>query len=117
MKVIGIALAFNGLDLVTGFISAVKEKDIMSSKLRNGLFKKAGFIFCYVLAWLLDTHGQVLGFAFPVKLLPVVIGYVVLIECVSIIENICRLNPDLLPEKLIELFHIGGLIRDEHEID
>ena len=44
-----IALVFNGLDILSGFIAAIKEKRVQSSKLRDGLFKKVGFIFCYVL--------------------------------------------------------------------
>ena len=55
-----VALIFNALDLVTGLVSAVKTKDIQSSKLRDGLFKKVGFIFCYFVAWLVDTQGHVI---------------------------------------------------------
>lgn len=103
-----IALIFNGLDLLTGIVSAVKSKDIKSAKLRDGLFKKVGFMFCYFVAWLVDTEGQVIGFQFGVNILPVIILYVCTTELVSILENICKINPDLLPEKLMELFHITG---------
>ena len=92
MKSIGFALIFNGLDLATGFLTAVKQKDIQSSKLRDGLFKKAGFL--------------MIGFSLNFPILPVVITYAVTTELVSIIENISRLNPDLLPEKLQEMFHV-----------
>lgn len=103
-----IALIFNGLDLLTGIVSAVKSKDIKSAKLRDGLFKKVGFMFCYFVAWLVDTEGQVIGFQFGVNILPVIILYACTTELVSILENICKINPDLLPEKLMELFHITG---------
>lgn len=103
-----IALIFNGLDLLTGIVSAVKSKDIKSAKLRDGLFKKVGFMFCYFVAWLVDTEGHVIGFQFGVNILPVIILYVCTTELVSILENICKINPDLLPEKLMELFHITG---------
>ena len=43
-----VALVFNGLDLVTGIITAVKNHEIQSSKLRDGLFKKVGFLLCYL---------------------------------------------------------------------
>ena len=71
-----VALVFNLLDLCTGIITAVKLKDIQSSKLRDGLFKKVGFL------------------------------YVCTTALVSILENICKINPDILPEKLMKLFHI-----------
>lgn len=46
MKIILVALFFNGLDLVTGIVGALREgEQIKSNKLRDGLFKKVGFIF------------------------------------------------------------------------
>lgn len=103
---IGIALVFNAIDIVSGIVSGVKNKDIQSSKLRDGLFKKVGFIFCYLLAWIVDTYGTMIGFQISVKILPIIILYVCTTELVSIIENICKINPDLLPSKLMEMFHI-----------
>lgn len=102
-----VALVFNGLDLITGIIYAVKEKDLKSSKLRDGLFKKIGFILCYTCAWLVDNFGYYIGFDITVQILPVVVGYACLTELVSILENISRINSDLLPEKLMELFNIA----------
>lgn len=101
-----IALGFNGLDLLTGFVSAVKNKEIQSDKLRDGLFKKIGFMFCYFIAWILDEYGVLIGFEVGVKLLPIVIFYTCTTELVSILENINKINPDLLPGKLMEMFHV-----------
>lgn len=106
-----VALIFNALDLVTGLVSAVKNKDIQSSKLRDGLFKKVGFIFCYFVAWLVDTQGHVIGFRLGVTILPVIILYVCTTELVSILENISKINSDILPEKLMELFHITDITK------
>ena len=103
-----IALVFNFLDLTTGIITAVKNKDIQSAKLRDGLFKKVGFILCYFVAWLVDTHGAKIGFQFGVSILPIIILYVCTTELVSILENICKINTDILPEKLMKLFHINN---------
>ena len=102
-----IALVFNALDLLTGIISAVKNRDIKSSKLRDGLFKKVGFMLCYFVAWLVDTQGTKIGFHFGVSILPIIILYVCTTELVSILENICKINPDILSEKLLEMFHIS----------
>lgn len=107
-----IALIFNGLDLVTGIISAIKEKDIQSAKLRDGLFKKVGFMLCYFVAWLVDTEGELIGFKFGVEILPIIILYACTTELVSILENISKINPDILPEKLMELFHITGVTKE-----
>lgn len=101
-----VALVFNALDIISGVIAGVKNKQIQSSKLRDGLFKKVGFIFCYVLAWLVDTQGSMIGFNLSVSILPIIILYVCTTELVSIIENICKINPDLLPSKLLDMFQI-----------
>lgn len=109
-----VALIFNALDLLTGIITAVRNKDIQSSKLRDGLFKKVGFILCYFVAWLIDTYGQVVGFQFSVAILPIIILYVCTTELVSILENISKINPDILPDKLMSLFHISDLNEEEN---
>lgn len=100
-----IALAFNALDLVTGFIAALKNKKVESSKLRDGLFKKVGFMFCYFIGWLVDTQGYRVGFNIS-NVLPIIILYSCTTELVSIIENICKINPDILPEKLMSIFNL-----------
>lgn len=102
-----IALIFNAIDLLSGIIGAYRNKDIQSSKLRDGLFKKVGFILCYFMAWLIDTEGYQVGFELGARILPVVLGYACLTESVSIIENINIINPDLLPENLLKLFHLN----------
>lgn len=101
-----VALIFNATDIVAGIISALKMKNIMSSKLRDGLFKKIGFILCYFLAWMIDNYSSFIGFKLGVNVLPAIILYVCTTESVSIIENICIINSDLIPDKLAELFHI-----------
>lgn len=101
------ALAFNLLDLLTGIVSAIKDKEIKSSRLRDGLFKKVGFILCYVVAWGIDTYGYLVGFDLSVPILPVVVLYSCTTELVSILENISKINPDLLPGKLMEMFHVS----------
>lgn len=103
-----VALVFNALDILTGIVSAIKNKDIKSAKLRDGLFKKVGFIFCYFTAWLVDGYGDVIGFKLGVAILPVIVLYVCTTELVSILENISKINSDLLPGKLMELFHISN---------
>ena len=103
-----IALVFNGLDLFSGLIQAVKLKEVKSSKLRDGLFKKVGFMLCYFVAWVVDHYGSVVGFTLSVDVLPIIVAYVCATELTSIIENICKINPDILPEKLCSIFEISG---------
>lgn len=101
-----IALIFNVFDFIIGFISAVKSNNVQSSKMRDGLFKKIGFIACYALAFLVDTYGTQVGLNIGVSTLPIIVTYTCLTEIVSIIENIGKINPDILPDFLTKLFNI-----------
>lgn len=113
MRGVVITLILNVTDLVTGIIVAVKHKEVESAKLRDGLFKKVGFIICYFVAWLIDNHAKDIGFALTTQILPVMLVYASTTEIVSIIENTAKLNPDLLPEKLMDIFKIGGNNNDK----
>lgn len=113
IEMIIIALIFNGLDFTTGLIQAFKNKDLHSSKLRNGLFKKSAFLLCYILAWLIDVYGGVIGLSISVRVLPIIIGYTVFTEIISIIENISLINEDILPETLEKLLHINNINKEE----
>lgn len=106
MHGIAVALVFNATDLVTGIISAIKKHDLQSSKLRDGIFKKVGFLICYFLALMIDLYGSEVGFHLNVELLPVVLCFVCLTETISVIENLAKIT-DIVPEKLLSLFHIS----------
>lgn len=111
MKIILVALIFNGLDLITGIVGAIRDgEQIKSSKLRDGLFKKVGFIFCYTLGIVINYAETFLTLPFGVDLVPVICIYAIVTEVVSIIENISKINPDILPDKLKELigYNEGG---------
>lgn len=103
-----IALLFNTLDVVTGIIGAIKNREIKSTKLRDGLFNKVGFILCYVISYLVDRYGVLIGFDITIPILPCVILYVCTTELVSIIENLSKINSEIIPKKLYELFNLKG---------
>lgn len=109
MKIILVALVFNGLDLVTGIVGALREgEQIQSSKLRDGLFKKVGFIFCYALGIVINYAETYLTLPFGIDLVPVICTYAIITEVVSIIENISKINSDILPDKLKALIGYKG---------
>lgn len=106
MNGIAVALFFNFLDLLTGIVYAVKEKEIESVKLRNGIFKKSGFIFCYILGYMFDRYSVYFGVSVAYKVLPVILAYVLITELCSIIENIHKINSEILPQKLLQFFNV-----------
>lgn len=109
MRIILIALIFNGLDLITGIVGALRDgEQIKSSKLRDGLFKKVGFIFCYTLGIMINYAENFLTLPFGIDLVPVICTYAIITEVVSIIENIAKINPDILPDKLKKIIGYNG---------
>lgn len=104
-----IALAFNGLDFLTGMVKGWKnDGGLSSTKLRDGLFKKVGFVLCYLLAYLINYAGHYIDLGIDIDLLPIICGYVILTEIVSIIENISQINGNLVPDVLKKLIGVDN---------
>lgn len=99
-----IALALMGLDILLGLAGAVKNKDVQSSKMREGLWHKAGSIGLIVLAYILDVavdHVD-LGVIFPGVV--IVCAYIILMEVGSCLENLVALNPELSGNPIMKVF-------------
>lgn len=105
LHLFAVAVAFHAVDLVSGLVCAVKRHDLKSSKLRDGFFKKLGFVLCYCLCALLDLYGHEVGLTLPFALLPAAVGFGVLTECSSILENCVLLSPWLAKLKIFTFLH------------
>lgn len=99
-----IVAGFIALDMVTGIIKAFKEKNYTSSVMREGLFHKVGSILCVAFATLIDYAQTFLDLGVSVPVCVGVCSYIVLMEIGSIIENVCAINPDIMPNKLKAYF-------------
>lgn len=107
MSIYAIAFAFIILDFVTGLIKAVATNSFTSTKMRQGLFHKVALLLCMILGCLVDHAQGYMDLGITVPVAAAVCVYICLMEITSIIENICKINPDILPDKLTSLF--GGL--------
>lgn len=96
--------AFVALDWVTGLIQAFKNKSYTSSIMREGLYHKCGTLLVIVFASLVDYAQSYIDIGVTVPITMAVCGYIVLMEIGSIIENICAINPQILPDKLKSYF-------------
>lgn len=95
LKTYIIALGFILFDIVTGYLVALKKKEINSTKLREGLFHKGSEILALVFSNLLEYVGDTISLGVDIPLLGVVTTYVCLTEFVSILENLGEINPTL----------------------
>lgn len=102
---VAVAAAMMLIDIATGFAGAAKRGVIDSGALREGLWHKAGFCGLLVLAavyevavvWI-DFEAARAGFAISMPEIPAVgimCAYIVLTEVVSVMENLCVLNPGI----------------------
>lgn len=100
---IAVAAVMMVLDIATGFAGAAMTKAVESGKMREGIWHKAGFFGLIALAavwelgsvWL-NLEAADVGVAVPeLPAVGAVCTFVVAIEVVSILENLCVLNPDI----------------------
>lgn len=93
---ITVALAFMALDVISGLCKAWYLHDMQSQALRRGLFHKIGFMGAIVLAGLFEWAAMVTPqITLAVPLMTCVCVYVILTECVSILENLKAINPTI----------------------
>lgn len=82
-------IIFSVADVVTGFIQAVINKNVDSTKMRNGLLHKALIVTIILLAFVAD-------FTFSLNFISkIVCGYVIIMEVMSITENITSAGIDV----------------------
>lgn len=87
-------------DVVTGYINAIKNKDVKSNSFVNGIFKKILCITAVMVSSIIDNYMLFNG-----KILTLSYTYFIFYEILSIIENYDKLN--------IKFFDkIKGIIED-----
>lgn len=100
-------------DLISGFVGAIKEKDVQSEKLRQGLWHKAGFIGLIALAYIIEYASMRLELGFEVPTVLAVCIYIIITEAISIFENLYVLNPDIAKSPLGSIFHNNKKLEGE----
>lgn len=100
-------LAFIVGDFLSGAIKAVKNKELCSTKMRLGLWHKAGFIGAMALGYAcqLAVNYDILPPSFSAIFAGVCV-YVIVTEAISIFENLCELSPELSDSPLAALLKL-----------
>ena len=91
-----ISLAFMLIDVATGVLKAVKNKELSSTKAREGIYKKTSFIIFIAFGYLAEFAMNYvdLGFNFPAG--TTVCMLVIVTEAISVLENLGQINPELV---------------------
>lgn len=87
MEILKILLALNAIDIISGFIKAVDKKEITSKKMKDGLINKAMIWVIVCLSYLLKDIAPK-EFGINIDLVPLVAVYYVIMEAISIVENV-----------------------------
>ena len=117
IDVLIIALVLIVLDLISGFVGAIKEKNIQSEKMRQGLWHKSGFIGLIVLAYIIEYASYRLDLGFEVPTVLAVCIYIIVTEMISVFENLCILNPALVNSPLGSIFHHTPKIEEAEKLE
>ena len=91
-----ISLAFMLIDVATGVLKAVKNKDLNSTKAREGIYKKASFILFIAFGYLSEYAMQFVDLGFSFAAGGTVCMLVIMTEAISVLENLGSINPDLV---------------------
>lgn len=97
-----LALAFMVIDVFTGVLKAVKNKDLNSTKAREGIYKKASFILFIAFGYLADYAMDYVNMGFNLPAAATICTLVIITEAISVLENLGQINPDLV--KLVAPF-------------
>lgn len=102
---IGVAMAMIVLDIASGVIKAAKNHELSSSVMREGLYHKSVYILIVAMSMLLEIGAAHVDLGFNPPTMLFVCGYVILMEALSLWENVCAVNPELSNSKLAQYFN------------
>ena len=107
-----LALAFMVIDVFTGVLKAVKNKELNSTKAREGIYKKASFILFIAFGYLADYAMGYVNMGFNLPAAATICTLIIVTEAISVLENLGKINPDLV--KLVAPF-LSALNKKEGE--
>lgn len=90
--VVGVAIL---ADIVTGILNALYHGEMNSTKLREGLFHKLAEVIATGISGLAGYGVKYVDIGFNIPVLEAVSAYIVVMEFVSVCENLAKMNPQL----------------------
>lgn len=108
------------MDIVCGVVAALRNRVLCSSIAREGMYNKIGEAMLLLIAIIANEilgipPFDTLGISPDVAYL--VTAYIAWAELVSILENICKINPDLPFAKILMMFNIDVDSEEEDTVE
>lgn len=104
------------MDVLCGVVGAAKNRVLDSSIMREGMFNKAGELLLMLLAVLVEFALGLEPFStmgVPPEVANAVFVYIAGMELLSIIENICKINPEIPLSKILYIFNLDEESKDD----
>lgn len=112
-----VAITFILLDIATGIIVAILQRNFSTTIMRKGLGHKLGYLFVMCAVAILQVGMMEPSFhvEFDFPVFNVVCAFVIFMEFMSVMENACLLNPQL--NNLVGKFLAQNNYGDTEEVD
>ncbi len=104
MGFIGFSFTCMVVDWLTGIIAAIHTKTVTSHMMKKGLLHKSVYLLILVLAAAADMLGISGSIGLPFDLSIVCATAIIAIECSSILENACAVEPKLADSPIGAIF-------------
>lgn len=108
------------MDIVCGTIAAMRNRELCSSIAREGMYNKIGeamFLLIGIIANEILAMPPFDGLGISPDIAYLVAAYIAWMELVSILENICKINPDLPFAKILMMFNIDVDTEEPNEVE
>lgn len=88
------------LDFFSGVIAALVKGAWRSQAMREGLLHKCSLILCMLLGVALNAGQRYMDLGITIPAYQSICVYIALMEAGSTVENICKANPGMVPNKI-----------------
>lgn len=104
MGFIGFSFTCMVVDWLTGIIAAIHTKTVTSHTMKKGLLHKSVYMLILVLAAVADILGISGSIGLPLDLSTICATAIIAVECSSILENACAVEPRLADSPIGAIF-------------
>lgn len=108
------------MDIVCGTVAAMRNRELCSSIAREGMYNKIGeamFLLIGIIANEILAMPPFDGLGISPDIAYLVAAYIAWMELVSILENICKINPDLPFAKILMMFNIDVDTKEPNTVE
>lgn len=108
------------MDIVCGTVAAMRNKELCSSIAREGMYNKIGeamFLLIAIIANEILAMPPFDGLGISPDIAYLVAVYIAWMELVSILENICKINPELPFAKILMMFNIDVDSKEQDTVE